>query len=207
MMASALEFAGYDCAFDWAEGSHSVRRASEIFPETVTWLLNSPAQPKTTGNNLLAPLLIDGESWREIAKTEKYQSPKETIDYPGGGIRVHKQQSSNVLLQSVIAADSKDNYTQPFYWLHNLDGNPLTIGGMAYDNEGNLWVVTSVGLQILDQNGRVRGILRLPQSLDTEITSITIVDDAVILSDNTHTFKRNLNTSPGTTLPRSQGQG
>ena len=98
-------------------------------------------------------------------------------------------------------------FTQPFYWLHSLDGNPLETGGMAYDNEGNLWIVTSAGVQILDQNGRVRGILRLPAALNTALTTITLTDGAATLSDGIHTYRRRLNTAPGTALPRSQGQG
>ena len=33
---------------------------------------------------------------------------------------------------------------------------------MAFDSKGNLWTVTDAGVQICDQNGRVRAILMIP---------------------------------------------
>ena len=38
MLATALEFAGYDCRFDWSDGAHNVKRSSEIFADVMTWM-------------------------------------------------------------------------------------------------------------------------------------------------------------------------
>lgn len=207
MLASALEFAGYDCRFDWAEGGHSVRRASEIFPETVEWLLFEPANPKPTGNNCLAPLLVEGRVWEESVP-ESTPQPCDFIDYPGGGLRIRKDLQSNVLLQSILTADGSESYTQPFYWLHSLDGGILAKGGMDFDSHGNLWIVTSAGIQILDQNGRVRGIINLPSSdLDIAAATLTINEGMIRISDGRKAFVRHLNVVPAVTLPLSQGQG
>lgn len=206
MLASALEFSGYDCSFDWAEGGHSVRRATEIFPETVTWLLSAPAVPKSTANNLLKPLLVQDEDWYKsdsVAPVLVFP----TIDYPGGGLRVSQDPHSNVLLQSILTSDESPRYTQPFYWLHSLDGCILAKGGMDYDSAGNLWIVTSVGLQILDQNGRVRGILRIPDGLDIPSTGLRITEGAAELFDGQNAYRRRLNVAPALILPPSQGQG
>ncbi|MDE6301008.1 MAG: hypothetical protein K2M19_04770 [Muribaculaceae bacterium] len=207
MLASALEFAGYDCSFDWAEGGHSVRRATEIFPETVKWLYSAPVAPNPTGNDFLAPLLVSGQSWNEKTLTDRADEVKATADYPGGGLRVTVEPESNVLLQSIIDVDGSEKYTQPFYWLHSIDGRVLAKGGMTFDSGGNLWIVTSAGLQILDQNGRVRGIIVLPAGLDINSTNIRLTDGAIELNDGHHVFVRRLNTAPGIVRPNSQGQG
>ncbi len=207
MLASALEFAGYDCAFDWAEGGHSVRRATEIFPDVISRFFTTNANPQPTGNDLLAPLLIPGESWVEIPYQPSDNPLQRTIDYPGGGLRVRQSDTSNVLLQSILTADGTELHTQPFYWLHSLDGGTLIMGGMAYDDLGNLWVITSAGLQILDQNGRVRGILMLPDDLDIAATTISLQPGCATLTCPGRSYTRRLNTSPASTLPPSQGQG
>ncbi len=68
-LASALEFAGYDCAFDWAEGGHSVRRATEIFRRVMTWLWRTDTVATTTSNNLLSEMLDGATDWQEIEGT------------------------------------------------------------------------------------------------------------------------------------------
>jgi sugar lactone lactonase YvrE len=40
---------------------------------------------------------------------------------------------------------------------------------MAVDTQGNLYVATRMGVQVCDRNGRVEGILSLPQG---EVTSL-----------------------------------
>lgn len=85
----------------------------------------------------------------------------------------------------------------------------LVFGGMAYDGDGYLWVVTSSGLQACDQNGRVRGILALPADLDVSSTSVTITDGTITLSDPVRGYVRKLNVPaavPGVT-PATQGAG
>ena len=64
MLATALEFAGYDCRFDWSDGGHNVRRSTEIFAQVMEWMWHDWPQPipvGTTHNDLLTTLLIPGE--------------------------------------------------------------------------------------------------------------------------------------------------
>jgi gluconolactonase len=64
----------------------------------------------------------------------------------------------------VIQADGALKAKQRFYWLHNTDNYMHNdIQNMAVDNGGNLYVATPLGVQVCDQNGRVRAILSLPE--------------------------------------------
>ena len=60
---------------------------------------------------------------------------------------------------------------QPFYHLELPDDvadGPLRSGadGIAFDDQGDLFVATKIGIQICDQAGRVVGIIRKPSSSD-----------------------------------------
>ena len=37
-MAAALDFAGYDCRFEFGEGGHNLRHGGALFAETLRWL-------------------------------------------------------------------------------------------------------------------------------------------------------------------------
>jgi gluconolactonase len=59
---------------------------------------------------------------------------------------------------------------QDLYWLHNTDNDDFdAISSMAVDNNGNLYVATAMGVQVCDQNGRVRAILPLPGGAITQL--------------------------------------
>ena len=216
LLASALEFAGYDLACDWSDGGHNVRRATEIFAQVMEWVWRDwPAdiQTGTTHNDLLAALLIDGEKWQKVKNPlGEPQLPTEGAIYPDSTLVVKPERGTNYLWQWVRTADGGLIHGQRFYWLHSYDNAELTIGPMAFDSDGNLWVVTSAGIQICDQNGRVRGIVMLPQLADIgrAVTRLIIGDGVVTLalSDGTALTRRFhvKPTTPGL-RPRSQGQG
>ncbi len=209
MLASALDFAGYDARYDWSDCNHGVKRASEIFPEVMEWMWQGWEVPKCgkTQNNLLDTLLVEGSEWRQ----EPFQSVPglpEAI-YPSGKLKAFVHDGTNCLWQSVIS-DAGEQCAQPFYWLHSYDNSQLTISAMEFDAAGDLWVVTNAGIQICDQNGRVRGILMLPHGVDAaEINQIKIEDGEVALWSNKgvryvrsfHVFGHKWN------FPKSQGQG
>ncbi len=79
---------------------------------------------------------------------------------------------------------------------------------MSFDANGNLWVVTDAGIQICDQNGRVRGIIMLPCAAEG-ITHIIISDGYVTITTAGTAFTRRFNVAPPTPgqRPKSQGQG
>ncbi len=210
-LGTALEFAGYDAKFDWAEGVHSVRRASEIFVEVMDWLWRDypdAIAAGTTGNNLLAPMLIANETWTTTEAAPLPAREKLEALYSDGTLLAEPIEGSNYLKQYIISDKGERLYGQAFYWLHNYDNSLLTIADMAFDGAGNLWVLTNAGIQICDQNGRVRGILALPIGFQVEGARLTISDGAVQITDGTRSYTRRLNVAApqrGVT-PKSQGQ-
>ena len=220
MLGTALQFAGYAPMLDWAEGGHSVRRATEIFPDVMTWMWQPDTAAHTTSNNFLAPRLIPGNDWQKIT-TPVAVKPQSKLPLPDGSAadtyafypdKRHIAVTipgSNFLGQYLVDNDGKPHSGQRFYWLHDYDNSELTIGSMTFDGDGYLWVATSAGIQICDQNGRVRGILSLPRDLNIATTTIAIpADNTVILTDGTHSYQRTFNNLPRPIdgqRPKSQG--
>ncbi len=209
LLASALEFAGYDCAFDWAEGGHSVRRATEILPNVLKWLWSSDHDKRPTSNDLLQPLLANDSGWEAIDPNRCPQFASARAVYPDGRLAAAPQSGSNYINQEIIDSEGNSIYSQPFYWLHSYENGALNINSLAYDGDGNLWVLTRAGIQICDQNGRVRGILRLPLDFDAENGKISINDGVVYIIDNKDCYARCIRvTAPVKgSRPASQGQG
>ena len=211
MLATALEFAGYNCAFDWSDGGHNVTRATEIFADVMTWMWSDYGKaitPGTTGNDFLASLLIAGEGWHCTPGSRIAASQAPTALSPDGTLMVTTQAGSNYLWQYIVT-DGVPCHGQRFYWLHTYDNAELNIGAMTFDGSGNLWVTTSAGLQICDQNGRVRGILMMPCNASS-VSEINVSDHVVTLkTTDGMMYSRRVNAhaaQPGV-RPQSQGQG
>lgn len=218
LLASALEFAGYDCAFDWAEGGHSPERTSRIFPLVLKWLWNGYDTNNfgiyhPTNNDTLAPLM-KGYRWGMMRKPVDVSASMDSlIYYPDRSFAAIREVSDGHIDQCVIGENGEQLYRQRFYWPHSYNNNNLNLGGMAFDANGLLWAVTDSGIQIFDQNGRVRGILELPVEVKKEHDiarwGIVITDGTIILSDGTVSFTRRYNVTAPTpgVRPPSQGQG
>ena len=215
MLASALDFAGYDARYDWSDCEHGVKRANEIFAEVMEWMWKGwPEAPKrgNTQNDLLNTMLAKDYLWgipgRNIKKIERPAEVKAV--YPDGKLIARAHPGTNCLWQYTIDENGDEHNGQPYYWLHNYDNSLLTISAMAFDGAGNLWVVTNAGIQICDQNGRVRGILALPSIDAKRIVEIGFKNYELYLRDemNTMFFRKLRITHPieGVT-PKSQGQG
>lgn len=214
MLASALDFAGYKTKFDWSDSGHDVGRATLIFQEVMEWMWEGwPADvvPGTTKNDLLSKVLVPDSEW-ELADmvVNMPASWGNMVYYPDMSLAVKEAQGSNCLNQ-VIVDDGQNMYEQPFYWLHSFDNAQLEIGPMEFDADGNLWVTTNAGIQICDQNGRVRGMVMLPCLGEKKNwKAIKIQDGAVILFDeqqNAYVRPFRVKAPQGGTRPKSQGQG
>ncbi len=219
MLGTALDFAGYNCDFDWAEGGHSLRRSNEIFVEVLKWLWKDYPNMETGGqskNDSLATWLKNAGEWEVADVVAITDFPAGTV-YPDGSLCVKPNKGSNYLWQYLISDNGIEYAGQPFYWLHNYKNSVLQIGAMDFDGDGNLWVLTDAGIQICDQNGRVRGILRLPGNLENilwrnpqalEQSAIKILDGRVVIQVDGEAWQRVLNTkSPQKGIrPQSQGQ-
>lgn len=208
MLGTALEFAGYDCKFDWAEGTHSVKRANEIFSDVMRWMWRGypdPIKAGKTSNDMLDAILCDGAQWTPDAPLPLADAAPTAV-YPDSLHMVYAEDGSNWLIQA-LWDETQGRYTrdQRFYWLHSPDNAAVRVGGMAFDSKGNLWALTDAGLQICDQNGRVRAIIDLPKGFDPTASSITITDGAVHING----YARPFNVTPPTSgqRPASQGQG
>ena len=206
MLGTALEFAGYDCKFDWAEGGHSVRRSNEIFPEVMQWMWRGYPEPVTVGktsNNMLDGLLVDGARWTADTPLPLGDESPAAV-YPDKSLRAYTEEGSNWLIQA-LWDEIRGEYTrdQRFYWLHSPENTVLAVGGMAFDGKGNLWVLTDAGLQVCDQNGRVRAIIDLPKGFDAARSGIEINEGTVRING----FSRSFNVTPPIPGVRPDSQG
>lgn len=216
MLASALDFAGYDARYDWSDCNHGVKRANQIFPEVMEWMWQgeSPKCGKTQ-NNLLDTMLVDDRGWAtsDSGPRHKRLSHPDTIKavYPDGKLMAMPQSGTNCLWQYTIDENGMEQNGQPFYWLHSYDNSLLTVSAMTFDGAGNLWVVTNAGIQICDQNGRVRGILMLPAEVSAKnIVEIGFSERSFwMIDDFSNEYIRPLHITPPTpgVTPKSQGQG
>lgn len=218
LMASALNFAGYEFDYKWDRGTHSIYYGTRAYPDAMRWLWRGwPAKVEVgeSMNGMLKSLLVKGEQWREVVEPvdvfaknnneiakyvknicsvqalhngDKYISnadgeifflkngakkgvKMETLPfsgeqiaiYPNGKLLIANEKNSNWLISYIIAPDGSLHSGQQFYWLHNTDNhNHTPYGNMVFDTLGNLYVASAIGIQVCDQNGRVRAILPLP---------------------------------------------
>jgi len=85
---------------------------------------------------------------------------------------------------------------QPFFWLHMTDvPNDSGAEDLAVDTHENLYAATRMGIQVCDQQGRVRAILPLPTPCGPA-RSLCFGGpqfDILYVTDGTHIFRRKLN--------------
>ena len=213
MLASALEFAGNDVQCDWSDGGHNVTRSTQIFPQVMEWMWRDwPARltPGTTQNDFLQALLVEDDNGWSRVSGGVFKQPVKRIIYPDlTNIAAIPDSAGGNAVWQYLLQDGQLTCGEPFYWLHNDDPSlPLQVSTITFDGNGNLWAATSMGLQVCDQTGRVRAILRLPQGCST-VNEIIIGNGTVTLSTTDATWQRRFNVTapiPGV-RPPSQGQG
>lgn len=211
MLASALQFAGYDVQCDWSDGGHNVKRSTEIFPQVMEWMWrdwpDAPVVGETQNDFLKDILSNEDKGWEKVGNGTDGK-PVTRIIYPDlTNIAIIPTTPGNTVWQYLLM-DGQPTHGEPFYWLHNDDSRPLDIQTITFDSNGNLWAVTNLGIQVCDQNGRVRAILRLPQDIDAAI-EINISQGYVWIHTATADWRRRFNVSAPMlgVRPDSQGQG
>ncbi len=82
---------------------------------------------------------------------------------PDGGLFFAAEKTTRWIYSYVAQPDGTLADKQPYYWLHITDiPNDSGAEEIAVDAHGDLYVATRMGVQMCDQNGRVRAILPLP---------------------------------------------
>lgn len=218
LMASALQFNGIECRFDWGDTGHSIARANEIFADAMRWLWHDYPEEVAAGrsqNDFLRSIEADtvGTHWvagsYDAFNLDLQIDPQSVAYYPDSTLMaVSRHDLGNRIWQYIVPEGGTSIAGEPFYYLHRLEPDPLEVRCMSFDGDGNLWAVTSIGIQILDQNGRVRAILALPDGIEaSQINFITIKEGEVALHTTSHIFTRQLKVKAASGPPVSQGQG
>jgi enterochelin esterase-like enzyme len=114
---------------------------------------------------------------------------------PDGSLFYAAERSTKWISSYVVQADGSLVDKQPFDWLHMTDvPNESGAEDLAVDTHGNLYVATRMGIQVCDQNGRVRAILPLPTP-SGPVRSLCFGGpqfDVLYATDGKQVFKRRL---------------
>ncbi len=269
LMASALNYAGYEFDYKWDRGNHSIKYGNRAYPDAMRWLWRGwPAKVEKgkTMNQTISNLLIENQDWEIASESEKEEfdkvmakeqiksvpgshrvitlynnnkyisnnkgeifllkngekkaqklqstpmSGKEIAIYPNGKMLIATEKNSNWLISYLIAPDGTLHSPQQFYWLHNTDNhNHTPYGNIVFDTQGNLYIATAIGIQICDQNGRVRGIFSTPGG-GREVEAIAFIGNKLYAQSGGILYKRNVTCTGFNNLDKfleikSQGQG
>lgn len=188
LLASALQFSGYDMKTFWDDSGHSIAPGTRLFPEAMTWLWRDYPRPLVSGktaNNMLTSLLSDDSGWHKCDNPDFEAAPLHAV-YPDSTYCVNVLEGS----QWIEAATVGEPHTkQKAYLLHDLTFTDPGVCGMAFDTDGNLFVATTSGVQVCDQNGRVRAILRYPSG-GVPVAFAFIDNKLLIKMDDGSTWER-----------------
>ena len=117
---------------------------------------------------------------------------------PDGGLLYVAEKSTQWIYSYVVRPDGTLTDKEQFYWLHMTDiPNDSGAEDLAVDTHGNLYVATRMGIQVCDQNGRVRAILPLPAP-SGPVRSIAFGGehfDVLYATDGTHVYSRRVKLS------------
>ena len=142
---------------------------------------------------------ISADGTRAKAKGKIALSDPYTAVYPGGAHTAKRIEGSNWVWDYINTPDGNLSYGQQFYYLY------ADAGQILYDASGYLYVASAVGIQVCDQNGRVRTILSLPGG---EVTTIAFAGNSLFAVSRGKLYVRKLLRS-GTHngVPKSEKQG
>lgn len=209
MMASALRFAGYDLETRWDSGGHSGTNGGRIMKDVMRWLWRGwpePVSARKGENELINELLIEGEGWMPCTAKAPKKRRTEAL-YPGGAFIARPKPHTNAVATWIIDEKGKERFGEDFYWLHNEGGRDDGDRELAFDTDGWLYVSSALGIQVCDQNGRVRAIISVPHG---ELQRFWFEGDRLFVCVEGKNWSRRINHSAATKnspRPASQGQG
>lgn len=125
----------------------------------------------------------------------------EGIENPNGIIASSDQSliyaadtKGNYVYSFQVQADGSLAYPQPYFWMHTpIDTNVSGADGMTVDNEGNLYVATTLGLQVFDPDGRCHLIISKPQ--DKKLSNVVFGGpnrDTLYVTSSDKVYKRKI---------------
>ena len=93
-----------------------------------------------------------------------------------------------------VQPDGSLQHGQRYGWLQAPDNaNNAGAGGIVCDREGRVYVATSLGIQVLDQTGRVNVILPVPNDSATDVAFGGKDFNELFISSKNKVYRRNLN--------------
>lgn len=208
IMASALQYAGYDARFQWDEGGHSGTNGGRIMKDVLRYLWAGwPAEVDVRfgSNDLVNSLVIPGEGWVECS--EMGAEPATEATYPGGAYVARAKAHTNCIRTALLGKDGSESYEADFYWLHEEGGVDEAVRHLAFDTEGWLYASSALGIQVCDHNGRVRAILSVPNG---RLESFAFSGDHLFVTVDGRVYARRIAHQAATASsprPNSQGQG
>lgn len=132
---------------------------------------------------------------------------------PDKGQLVVSGQYAHWLYDYLIQPDGSLVDKQRLYWLHNPGNEDAAqVGSLAFDTNGNLYAATALGVQICDQNGRVRAILTPPGGAVTALWFGGEKLDLLFVRSGGRVYQRRLKATGAPSAqkaitPKSQGAG
>lgn len=210
-MLRALTFAGYEVKHQWGEGGHNGKQGTALFPQAMRYLWKGwPEQVKRgeSQNAFLSALLIPGEEWtetKEPAQSIEKPSVKRAVALrtlhgtalsPDHTLVYSIDPNSHWIYSSQVLPGGKQAYKQRFGWLHVPD-NEDNAGAenIVCDRDGRIYVATNMGVQILDQTGRVNAILPSPSGGAAAKVAFGGADfDTLYINSKGKTYSRKLKT-------------
>jgi enterochelin esterase-like enzyme len=210
-MLRALTFAGYEVMHQWGEGGHNGKQGTALFPEAMRYLWKGWPEPVKKGlsqNAFLSALLIPGEEW-SIAREGFQFNPKPAAKWanvlqnagkvaalsPDQTLLYTADPGSHWLYSYQIQANGKPAYKQRYGWLHSPDTEENAgASGIVCDRDGRIYVATHMGVQILDQTGRVNAILPVSSGRASAIGFGGKDFDVLYVQSQNKTYRRKLKT-------------
>ena len=192
LLASSLDFAGYDIKTVWDDGAHDIRNGAKLFPEAMKFLWRNYPESVKAGqskNNKLTDLLENATAWVEDSKPAS-MAPL-TVKYPNGKFSVETEPGSSWLYAFYTDSNGNKVNRRKAYLLHDTSFADPEINGMTFDSDGSLFVATHDGIQILDQNGRVRAIL--PYPVRGKQTEFAFIGNKLYISIDGKWYSRSIN--------------
>jgi enterochelin esterase-like enzyme len=162
----ALGFSGYEVMHVWGAGSHNGKQGTAIFPEAMRWLWKDwPAAVSGTEskNDLLHTLTNGNKGWMKTVSEPPGKNTMGTCLSPDHSQLYSIDSLSHWVWIHSVGKKGRLTNRQRFGWLHSTDEENLAEArGIVCDTAGKVYVATNIGVQILDQLGRVNVILPVP---------------------------------------------